>query len=184
MKQFTFLIFSFSFLLLLLSSCSERRKLSRTLREFMTLEVTIPDDIECVSGRRLKSADIDSLHQIKFFVYYDSLSCSSCGIAHLNDLIPIYNKSEDEGNFSFVTIFSPRPEKVEEVRTSLMLASPLFPVYIDVNGSFAHQNTGIPSDSRFHYFLTDSGGHPVFVGNPLGNSDLERLMDSILERLR
>lgn len=183
MKQFSFLAFSLSVLLLLLPSCSERRKLSRMLHEFMTFEVTIPDDMECVSGRRLESADIDSLHQIKFIVYYDSLSCSSCGIAHLNDLIPIYNKSEDDGSFSFVTIFSPRPEEVEEVRTSLMLASPLFPVYIDVNGSFAHQNAGIPSDARFHYFLTDSGGHPIFVGNPLGNSDLERLMASILESM-
>ena len=165
----------------LLSSCADRRKVSATLRDFMELEIAVPDDMECVFGRRIETACIDTLHPVKFIIYYDSLSCSSCGISHLNDLVPLYRKSMETGTFSLLTIFSPRADDMEDVRVELMLDSPLFPVYIDVNGSFARQNPGIPSDSRFHYFLIDSSGHPVFVGNPLGNTELERLMDAIVK---
>ena len=177
MRQFLIVVLG----ICLLSSCTDRRKVSATLRDFMEREIAVPDDMECVFGRRIETARIDTLQPMKFIVYYDSLSCSSCGISHLNDLVPLYRKSIEAGTFSLMTIFSPRADDVEDVRVELMLDSPLFPVYVDVNGSFARQNPGIPSDSRFHYFLMNPSAHPVFVGNPLGSSELERLMDTIVE---
>lgn len=59
-----------------------------------------------------------------------------------------------------------------------------YPVYVDFNCSFRKLNTGIPEDVRFHSFLLDKNGHPVFVGNPNANETLNHLFEKVLSGLK
>lgn len=78
-------------------------------------------------------------------------------------------------DFSVLTIFSPLQEELEDVRLKLMVADYDFPVYVDVNGTFGKLNRCIPTDVRFHEFLLDEMGKPLFIGNPTSNEQLSDL---------
>ena len=172
-------LFAVVILLLSLTSCVDRWRLTRDMKMFAESSVTIPDDMECVFERSISTLDPAGLSSMKFIVYYDSLECSSCAVTHLMDLIPLYEKFENT-DVGVMTIFSPRLEEVEDIKLELMLAAHLFPVYVDTNGSFARVNTAIPTDNRFDYFLIDKDGTPLFVGNPAANEKLNEILDNIL----
>lgn len=107
--------------------------------------------------------------------YHDSLSCSSCQISHLADIQSIYELSDSLGTFEVMTIFSPRPEEYDQVLRDLEIREFEYPVYVDVTGSFVSSNGCIPSDRRFHSFLTDSDRHPVFVGSSFNYYAMDRV---------
>ena len=84
-----------------------------------------------------------------------------------------------------MTVFSPRQEEYDEVMKQLILLDFPYPVYIDFSGSFRGGNAEtIPEDRRFHVFLMDVNGHPVFVGNPMSGEDLMVLFEKALSGLR
>lgn len=56
-------------------------------------------------------------------------------------------------------------------------------VYVDYSGSFAETNMSIPEDNRFHSFLLNKEGRPVFVGNPLASDRMMELFKEALESL-
>lgn len=87
------------------------------------------------------------------------------------------------GTFVVMTIFSPKPEEYDEVLRNLEIREFEYPVYVDVTGSFVSSNGCIPTDKRFHSFLTDSDRHPVFVGNPISGARLWDLFEQALERI-
>lgn len=158
----------------IISSCVERRKVKDIMLEFVTSDIIIPDDLDCVFNAETSMSYIDTLKSNKLIIYYDSLDCSSCRISHLFDLYPLYNMA-DTSDFSVMTIFSPKKSEVENTRFQLMLINHTIPIYLDKNGSFAQLNNCIPTDQRFHSFLINETGKPVFVGNPLSNTKLNTL---------
>ena len=166
-------------MLLLLSSCSERHKLRRTMSKFVQTEIQIPGDLECVYNREVTIINKDTLKPYKLIVYYDSLDCSSCRISHLMDLYPLYDMA-DTSNFSVITIFSPKKENLEEVSFQIQILDPTIPVYIDRLGSFAQFNQGIPLDVKFHSFLVNNDDIVVLVGNPLYNENIAGLLNKII----
>ena len=83
---------------LCLMSC-ERNKIKRTLKTFYKSEIMIPDDLTCIYKRTIRTASADSFATCKFIVYYDTLDCSSCRVAHLNDFAPMYELAEDDDRF-------------------------------------------------------------------------------------
>ena len=167
-------------ILLSLSSCSERQKLRKTMSKFVQTEIQIPDDLECVYNREVTIINKDTLKPYKLIVYYDSLDCSSCRISHLMDIYPLYDMS-DTCDFSVVTIFSPKKENLEEVKFQLSIANHPEHIYIDSFNTFSKINQHIPTDQRFHSFLVDSNGKPIFVGNPLSNMRLAEIFHDIIQ---
>lgn len=161
-------------LLTIISSCAERRKVKDIMLEFVTSDIIIPGDLDCIFNAETSMSCLDTLKSKKLIMYYDSLDCSSCRISHLFDIYPLYTMA-DTSDFSVVTIFSPKRSDVENVRFQLMLNNHAIPVYLDKNGSFAQFNNCIPTDQRFHSFLIDETAKPVFVGNPLSNVKLKKL---------
>ena len=151
------------------------------MTDFMGSVIVIPDDLECICNREIENICIEDLKPVRFVVYYDSLDCSSCRISHLAELYPLLDLA-DSGDFSVVTIFSPRQEELEDVRVKLMIADYDFPVYVDVNGTFSRRNKCIPSDVRFHEFLINGQGVPLFVGNPTSNEKLSDLFSVVLKK--
>ena len=87
----------------------------------------------------------------------------------------------DTCEFSVMTIFSPKNEDLEEVKFQLSLANHQEHIYVDTYGTFSILNQCIPSDQRFHSFLLDDIGKPVFVGNPLVNT---KLMEVFIKTLQ
>lgn len=161
------------------SSCSTKEKLKAVLADFIDSEVIITDDLLCLHNGEISKIRIDTLCQYKFIIYYDSLECSSCRIANLLDVYPIYDMG-DKYNFSVLTIFAPGKHRVRNVELELKAQNHPIPVYIDPNDSFARINTNIPSDKRFHSFLIDGDGVPLLVGNPILNPKIEELFTHVL----
>ena len=151
------------------------------MTDFMGSVIVIPDDLECICSRRIGNINTEDLKPARFIVYYDSLGCSSCRISHLADIFPLLDMA-DTSDFSVLTIFSPLQEELEDVRLKLMVADYDFPVYVDVNGTFGKLNRCIPTDVRFHEFLLDEMGKPLFVGNPTSNEQLSELFTRVLSK--
>lgn len=120
----------------------------------------------------------------KMIFYFDSLECNHCRIEHLLDYHIIYKTTENAPEFDVMIIFSPRQDDYDSVVEELMIHDFPFPIYIDFNGEFRKQNYFIPSDRRFHSFLLDGSGHPVFIGNPIASDSMSSLFDRALEELK
>ena len=58
-----------------------------------------------------------------------------------------------------------------------------YALYVDIDGSFEKANPGLPDDKRFHSFLLDRDGHPVFIGNPAASEQLWMLFKEVLANL-
>ena len=165
-----------------LVSC-ESMRIRKQMKAFMKSEIVLPEDLHHVCGRSMEtSSEIDAGPVL--VMYHDSLECSSCQINHLFDNLSLYEKADTAG-FSVVTVFSPRQEEYDEVLKQLVLLDFPYPVYIDFSGSFRNGNMeSIPEDRRFHTFLMDGDGHPVFVGNPTLSADLMALFEKALAGLQ
>lgn len=168
------------FTLIALSSCSESFKLKKMMSEFVQSQIQIPDDLQSIYKNTLSTIEKDSLMPLKLIVYYDSLDCSSCRISHFMDLYPLY-KMADTSNFSIITIFSPKKENLEDVKLQISMANYPERIYLDTNRNFCKLNESIPNDHRFHSFMLNDDGRPIFVGNPLGNT---RLMQVFIKTLQ
>ena len=182
MKYLYKLLILIIFLCICITSCNEKATVKRIMTDFVESEIVIPNDLECIYRRHADKIKLDTLEQLKLIVYYDSLDCSSCRISHLSDIYPLYEMA-DTSNFSVLTIFSPREEDLAEVRNLIQILNPPIHIYIDSDGSFSKLNESIPSDTRFHTFLIDANNKPVFVGNPLSDSNLKGLFKKVLYNL-
>lgn len=161
------------------ASCTDRRKVKSLMMDFIKSEIVIPNDLELIHKGRISNLEVSSLKPSKFIIYYDSLDCSECRVAHLIDLHPLYSLA-DTSSFSIITIFSPKYDEVDKVRRELILSHNLWPVYIDINGNF-RDNNNIPQDHRFHYFAINADNQPVFVGNPLANDKIYRVFLDVIK---
>lgn len=155
-------------------SCSEELSIKKKMIALMKSEVVIPTDLVCIKNGEQSVISVDSLKKNLLVIYYDSLNCSSCRIAHLEDNYPLFRMA-DTSMFSVLTVFSPRKADMEETLLRLSIAYDPYPVYVDVNHSFSTENKALSLDRRFNYVYLDSLNHPVVIGNPLANKKLYEL---------
>ena len=165
---------------LLQISCVENCKLKSKMANFMKSEIMIPKDMESIFHDEVSIIDDNSLKPLKVIVYYDSLMCTSCKISGLSHFKPLCEMS-DTSDFSILFIFSPRKSEMEITRLQLLIANFDYPIYLDVNGTFARCNESIPNDSRFSCFLINSSNNPIFIGNPLRSQSLNRLFKDVID---
>ena len=170
-------ILLFVSLSVLMTSCGEYG-VSRHLRDFMDSTISIPNDIQVVSERHVHQVAASIIAGSKLVILYDSLECSSCQVGHLYDYLWSYEKLDSIQSCQLMTIFSPRQEEYDEVVRQLMVLNFPYPIYVDMSGSFRKINKCIPDDKRFHSFLLDKNGKPVFVGNPMSGP---RMMELFME---
>lgn len=166
----------------MLDSCSGRREIRKEMRAFVSNRIEVPQDMDYVYCGGLGQYR-DTARQAKLIVYYDTLSCQSCSVNHIGLLRPLIERSRKTGKFDVLVIFSPRPDESAEVTTQLMVMKLDFPVCVDTYGSFRRKNNFIPADVRFHTFLVDRRGKPIFVDNPLGSDELSKLFDKVLQKI-
>ena len=162
-------------------SCSEEKKIEELLQGFMRKKIYLPETLEMVYEHQIKKVAINADYA-NLVIYFDSTECSKCIINKLFIYDKLYEYEVNSNKFNILMIFSPRDEEYDAVVTELMVADYLYPIYIDYRGEFSKHNTSIPTDRRFHSFLLDKDGHPVFVGNPVSNETMWNLFENALEK--
>lgn len=183
MKPLNFFLACYVFVVTL-SSCSERSRIAREFAEFTNKTIVLPSSFhKVISGKLMVESEVDSGLPV-MIMYNDSLACSLCQINHLYERTPIYELSDSLGTFSVMTILSPMEEEYGEVVEGLIERDLDFPVYIDHSGDFRRLNSFIPEDTRFHCFLMDKTGKPIFVGDPVSSTALWDLFTQVLDSIR
>jgi len=152
-----------------LFACSNREACE--LKNFKNSTISLSANLSIIQDKTIKPYH-DRLFIKSLIIYYDSLTCGECQINHLYETVELFQLSDSLGNFKIYTIFSPSIDEYAELELNLINANFKYPLYIDFNNSFGKLNKTIPKDSRFHCFLVDANGHPVFVGYPLANKEL------------
>lgn len=178
------LLFVFSIIIasIIVSSCSNRFRLKATMKEFVKEEIIIPDNLYVVENGNYSKDDFQNLDDSRLIIYIDSLSCNTCRITHLLEMLPLYEFSEEDGRFSILPIFSPKIDDLPDIEQQLLLLDFPYPIYVDVYGEFAQKNN-IPVDNRFHNFLIDEVGKVRFVGNPIDNEQLRSIFINTLNNI-
>lgn len=166
---------------LLISSCSNQ-KIRHDLRAFQRAEVSLSVQFEVVLNRNIGREVLED-EVVSMVMYYDSTECSQCKISHLSHCLPLYEMADSNALFRVITIFAPRQEECGEVMASLMMQDFPYPIYVDFDGSFRKANSSMPEDKRFHSFLLDKDGHPVFVGNPIASEEMWGLFEIALDEI-
>ena len=166
---------------LIISGCAENQ-LIKTIKTFQSAVIQIPNDLMVVENKSISNYS-DTLCPIKMLVFFDSSCCSACQIKRLSDYCPLFDQAKISNRYDVMILFSPLPEICPEVIELLFMANYPYPVYIDHSGSFSEINKHIPEDNRFHSFLLNKEGHPVFVGNPLASDRMMELFKEALESL-
>lgn len=145
--------------------------------------IRIPSGLKCFqSGRELLEWKLDDIPHLVF--YYDSLDCVGCRLQHIINLSPLFQEKLYGREYDIVPIFAPMVEKRDEIMHEAKYALHDYPLYLDFDGSFGKENPFIPADMRFHCFLLDREGHPVFVGDPTSNPKLMRVFRRVARRLQ
>lgn len=163
-------------------SCGEHHRLKLTMSDFLESVIHFPDSLYIVYDGRVTQESFDKLKgsvRYNLIMYVDSVSCTSCRISSLNNMLRLYDQSEDDKRFSVMTIFSPSKEEVQYLEKSLMRLYYPYPIYIDKTHQFSQVNQ-LPSDMRLHNFLINQDGNVLFIGNPLENDQLITIFLSTL----
>lgn len=166
-------------LLLACSSCDSLRT-----RRMSKCVVTFPDSLEFIHdgmvGVRHWEEVAPTYRQV---IFVDSLECSFCRIQKTLRYKDLFDESINDGKFDLVVILTPKKEDVETLRDFLLAHDFDLPYYLDTDGQFIALNPCIPKDTRFHIFLLDPSGVPVFVGDPLKGNKAYRQFEKIISRL-
>ena len=166
-------------ILCLLPSCGEKQQLRKALREFQAATITFPDKLSILENGHIKDS-ITLQGGPRFVVYVSPEDCSSCRALHLADDSNLFDFAKKQ-SLDLYIVFSTNPEDITSVLNDLILASHLYPLWIDSQGEFSRNNSAvIPNDKRFHYFLLDPKGHPVVVGNPAHSDMIKSLIINFL----
>lgn len=165
-----------------LSSCGLNTT-DKVLRKMSEAQFVLPEGCLSVDSGHVFVYSPDSIARAKFVIFYGPEECGSCRIDRLEGLDTLYRLAETHRNFDVQVIFSPSQEQVQEIMELLRRKAFKWPVLVDVQGTFMELNDFVPDDNRFHYFLTDVDGSPVFVGNPLYSNSLWNLFIRAVDSL-
>ena len=149
---------------------------SRTLDRFSRQVIVFPDSLELLFDGMALSRNLNrGSAPYKQVILVDSLECSFCRVQKLQRYRDLVIESIEEGKFDLVVIVCPKREEAGLLRQFLLAHEISIPIYLDPDCRFIALNPGIPSSQRFHMFLLDASGHPVYVGDPLkGNRSYEQ----------
>ncbi len=88
--------------LLLFAGCA-RQKVAHELKEFQASEIVVPSGLQQVYARCISEYSGDGKTAL-LVNYYDSTDCSSCRIAHLVDLLDLYELGDRYPEFQVLVV--------------------------------------------------------------------------------
>lgn len=167
--------------LVLLVGCNGKKQhIREILVQFESKVIIMPPKMLVVRDSTISFNSPSSDSLLQYVLYYGPEDCSECAISHLMEKSAIFDLADEMGAFVPIIVFSPVPEKAEELRNSLIQRAHTFPVYIDTDGILQEQ--GIPEDRLFRSFLLGKQGKPVFVGYPLANERMKILFRKVVDK--
>lgn len=172
----------FSFLILVLSSCTAKDEVRRTI-EGMTGKPVVIDDKGLIVWKPKSSYQMTkrSPRPYTLLVYVDSAQCSECfvkGLAEWNQMLRLEN--DKRYDVQFVFIMEALKGKGNLLQRHLDESDFKHEVLIDEKACFRKANSQIPQDNIYHTFLLDRDYKIILVGNPLHNENIKKLFLKLL----
>lgn len=161
------------------SSCESYRA-----RRLSRCAIALPDSLEFIySGEAtVRHLDMSLPPDYKQVILVDSFECSFCRVQKLQRYRDLFEEAIEGRKFDLMVILSPKREEASSLREFLLAHDFSLPVYLDPEHLFLDMNPSIPSDARFHSFLMDSSGHPVYVGDPLKGNRAYKQFEKLIDR--
>lgn len=101
--------------------CNDKRvAVRKALLEFESGNIVFPEKLLKVEGVALSFDTLPSATLLRYVLYYGPEDCSECAISHLMEKSAIFDMADEMGSFVPIIVFSPVPEKAEELRNSLI----------------------------------------------------------------
>ena len=100
-----------------------------------------------------------------YVVWYSRDDCTECAVKHLEERFGyLWRLQSKVGNFHPMIIMSPLEENQEQIVELIKAYAFPWPVYLDLNNECAE---ALPANPKFHYFLMNGEGKPVWLGSPI-----------------
>lgn len=165
-------------LALLVLACMASCNKERAVRDDIIRLKSRPITLSCNSMRLISHENkVDTFpKQFYWVVYSDSVDCSTCrltNLLHWGDFI--YKVKESAADVGFRFIFSPSDEDMGAFMCTAGTLKLSSQIYLDSSNVFARQNPHVPNDVLFHTFLMDGKGNVLLVGDPVRNSEVNKL---------
>ena len=145
--------------ILLASACS-----SDPIARFFEGRYSLPDilfQVDDEGGRYVRT----STERPVFLVWFSREDCSECAVSHLEEKFYYLKRLADQtGLFDVLFVMSPKDGEIDHISEMISAYEFSWPVYLDPSNEC---EILLPEDSRFHMFLMDTSGKPVWLGSPL-----------------
>ncbi len=173
MRQ-TLLLFCLCSLAIISTGCWNI-KLKWQLRELMNSSVTLPKNVSCIYDGCVMSMPDSLRGKKRVIVFVDSTECSKCRISQFVRYTDLFRLSAETQVFVPILLLSTSATERQGVVEHLIQIELPFPVYLDVDHTFAHDNPLLMADRRFHSVVTDESGRVLLVGDLAQSEELMAL---------
>lgn len=168
--------------LLFFVSCRDGQSLSEEIALLESRPVVLPSDSV------FTVYDMDSIYisridsKLRYIVYSDSLSCTSCMINNLVSWNPFLEYGRKYGGqLDFLFIFSPVKKDLRQINMLIKHSGFKHPIKIDIKHYVEKLNPHLPKNKALHTFLLDENNNVILVGSPLHNKKIEEMFYRIVE---
>ncbi len=156
------------------TGCKRVRVVAQTVR-LMRSTVTLPEKITGVHGGETFPMPDSLRNKTKFIVFVDSTDCSKCRISRFVRYGDMFRLSAETQAFVPILLLSAAKAEQQEIIEHLQQIELPFPVYLDMDHAFAHDNPLMLSHPRFYAVTVDGTGKVLLPLDPVGNKRLMKL---------
>lgn len=176
MKNIIMLLF-----IVFIVGCNNNSKILREISLLQQRSIILPKQSEVIFDISKIGID-DTKKALKYVIYNDSMSCSSCAVNRMClwnvfiEYAQIYN-----GRLKYYFIYSPAKKDYKMLKNLLLNDDFNYPVLLDTLGEFEKLNPHLPKNGALHTFLLDENNNVILVGSPLHNKKIEEMFYKIVK---
>ena len=141
----------------------------------MKSKVILPERVACVQDGEVFPMPDSLRTKTKFIVFVDSTECGKCRISRFVRYSRMFQLSAETQAFVPILLLSTTRSEQQEIIEHLQQIELPFPVYLDLDHTYAHDNPAVMVDSRFHAVTVDGNGRVLLPGDPVKNGNLIEL---------
>lgn len=116
-------------------------------------------------------------------IWYDSIRCSLCHLNIIEKWQDFFDYNGFLKGFKPIILFTPSQDERKVFEKPLVIPDFDYPIYVDIENSFAKINPQLSRCKSQNVFLLDRNGAIVLVGSPLSNKDMWNLYDNTIQTL-
>ena len=145
--------------ILLAAACN-----SNPVDRFFEGRYSLPEILFLVDGEGGRYVRTPTVRPV-FIVWFSREDCSECAVSHLEEKFYYLTRLADQTNlFDVIFVMSPKDGETDHIAEMISAYEFSWPVYLDTSNECEKL---LPEDGRFHMFLMDTAGKPVWLGSPL-----------------